>query len=541
MSTHAHHGGSRDTIAGCDVVVVGAGAAGCVLAERLSADPACRVVLIEAGTGKRPKEVRIPAAFPKLFDGPLDWAHRTEPQRGLADRALFWPRGRTLGGSAAINAQVWNHADAADEAAWRAVAPELFDVDRVREARRRVDERMAPTSLRDPNALTSAFLAAAAGTGLRSTTDLDDPLGGDRVGPVHVMQRRGLRRSPRDAYLDPARSRPNLTVVPDALVERVDVRDGRARGVVAVVGGERRTITADVGVVVAAGAIGSPHLLQRSGLGAADDLRRIGIRPVADLPAVGAHLADHLMSLTVTTTDGRVRTLKDAERLPELLSLAFRRSGMLTSNVAEAAAFLRTGSGLAAPDIELVFAPVMFLDHGFTAPPHHGATVGVVLLQPESRGTVRARSADATVAPAIDPGYLTDPDGSDLDRLVDGVERALAVLATEPLARHVAGFHEPARFDRTALADHVRRRAETIYHPTSTCRIGASSADSVIDASLAVHGVGALWVADASVLPSAPRCHTTAPTMVVAELAAEQIRGAIDPSQHGALVAEVAR
>lgn len=527
MSTSSPSSRHRVT---ADVVVIGAGAAGCVLAERLSADPACRVVLVEAGTGKRPKEVRIPAAFPKLFDGPLDWAYRTEAQPGLDGRQLFWPRGRTLGGSAAINAQVWSHADRADEEAWCATSPVVFAADRVSTARSRVDARMEPTSLRDPNPLTSAFIAAAAHTGLRTTTDLNDARGGDRVGPAPVMQRRGLRRSPRDAYLDPARSRSNLTVITDALVERIDIRDGRASGVVAIVDGERRTIDASSGVVIAAGAIGAPQLLQLSGVGPADRLQRLGIRPVADVPHVGANLADHLMSLTVTVTDGKVRTLSDAERLPELLSLAFRRTGMLTSNVAEAAAFLRTGAELAGPDIELVFAPVMFLDHGFTAPPSQGVTIGVVLLQPDSRGTVMVRSGDAAAAPAIDPAYLSDPSGSDLRRLVDGVERSLAVLGTEPLSRHVTGHHEPVRFDRPSLELHVRQQAETIYHPTSTCRMGASAADSVVDATFAVHGLDGLWVADASVLPSVPRSHTAAPTMVVAELAAEEIRRVIGSS-----------
>jgi choline dehydrogenase len=525
-NSHSH---DRHRVA-ADFVIVGAGAAGCVLADRLSADPACRVVLVEAGTGKRPKEVRIPAAFPKLFTGPLDWAYRTEPQAGLGGRELFWPRGRTLGGSAAINAQVWNHADRADEAQWRAAAPDGFATDRIDAARRRIDDRMEPTSLRDPSELTSAFLAAAALTGLRPTTDLNDAVGGDRVGPAHVTQRRGLRRSPRDAYLDPARSRPNLTVVADALVERIVIRDGRATGVVAVVDGEPRTIDAGTGVVVAAGAIGSPQLLQLSGVGPADHLRRLAIAPVADLPAVGANLCDHLMSLTICTTDGRVRTLRDAERLKELLSLAVRRTGMLTSNVAEAAAFARTSSDLSAPDIELVFAPVMFLDHGFTAPPQHGVTVGAVLLQPESRGSVMIRNDDASIAPAIDPCYLSDASGSDLRRLIAGVERSLAVLAAEPLSRHVVGHHEPARLDRRSLEAHVRHEAETIYHPTSTCRIGASSDDSVVGDGFGVHGVDGLWVADASVLPAVPRCHTMAPTMVVAELAAEHILSAVTPS-----------
>jgi choline dehydrogenase len=506
-----------------DIVVIGAGPAGCLLAERLSAGGERSVVLIEAGTGTTPKEARIPAAFPKLFKGPLDWGYQTAPQAGLGGRELFWPRGRALGGSATINAQVWTHADPADLADWAGVAPDTFSPAAVTAARARVDREQQPEPLRDPNELTSAFVSTAAAGGLRATKDANDVLGGDRVAPVTASQRRGLRRSPRHVYLDPAMGRPNLTVLTDALVQRIDIRRGRMSGVTFVVGGQRRTIATDA-VVLAAGAIGSPQLLQLSGIGDVNHLRRVGIEVVHGLPAVGAHLQDHLMAVSIAATTGEVRTLKDAERIRELLSLLIRRRGMLTSNVAEAVAFLRTQVDLAAPDVELVFAPVMFIEHGFVAPHAHGVSIGAVLLTPQSEGAVRVRSADPSAAPIIDPAYLSDPAGHDLATLALGVGRSLDFFGRGPLSAHVRTLHQPVGTARDEVERFIRERSETIYHPTGTCRMGNDGGtDSVVDANFAVHGIDGLWVADASVMPTIPRCHPTAPTLMLADLAAQSI------------------
>lgn len=511
-----------------DVVIVGGGSAGCVLANRLSADPNCRVLLIEAGTGRPPKETKIPAAFAKTFRTDIDWNHTTEPQAALDGRSLYWPRGRVLGGSGAINAQMWVHPDAADLDEWAAIAPATLGPSQVRPALDRLDATMRPQALRDPNALGSAFISAAASLSWRATSDTNDRIGGDRVGATTVSQRNGMRMSPRDAYLAPVRARKNLTVIADALVERVDVEHGVATGVVYTHRGVRRLARAARGVVLSAGSIGSPQLLQRSGIGPADVLRHAGVHPLVDLPSVGSHLRDHLMSIVVATTDGRVRTLKDAERPSQLLSLLFRRTGMLTSNVAEATAFFRSDPHLTAPNLQVLFAPVMYLDHGFTAPPAHGIAIGVVLLRPESEGTVMITSPHADAAPSIDPRYLSDQRGADLDVLTRGVHTALLLLRRSPLAEHVVALHEPTAVDGAAIEAFIRSRAETVYHPVGTCRMGTDLADSVVDDRFRVHGLDRCWVADASVLPQPTRGNTAAPTMLLAELAADCIRRELD-------------
>ena len=229
------------------------------------------------------------------------------------------------------------------------------------------------------------------------------------------------------------------------------------------------------------------------------------------------------MSIVVARTDGAVRTLRDAERPSQLLAFALRRRGMLTSNVAEATAFLRSRTELTAADLQFLFAPVMFLEHGFIAPPAHGISIGAVLLRPASEGAVTIRSSRAADAPRIDPAYLTDPSGTDLATLVAGVERALAVLRSGPLADHVTGLHQPAAPGRDEIERHVRERAESVYHPLGTCRMGIDPTDAVVGPDFRVHGLEGLWVADASVLPNAPRGNPAAPTMLAAHLAAEAI------------------
>lgn len=535
-----------------DYVVVGAGAAGCVLASRLSEDERCRVVLLEAGGPDRRLEIRIPAAFTKLFRTAYDWALETVPQRELGGRALYWPRGKTLGGSTSINAQMYVRGHQADYDGWAERGNPGWGFEDVLPYFRRAEGLRAPSALhgsagplcidalRAPNPTTLAFLESAAACGLPR---LDGPNDGGRegVGLTPVTQRRGRRWSAADAYLEPARRRPTLTVVTGAHATRVLLEGRRAIGVAYVRDGVAGTVQARREVILAAGAIGSPHLLMLSGIGPGELLRGHGVPVVHHLPGVGRNLQDHLAVAVVAACPHPV-TLVAAESRLNLLRFLLLRRGMLTSNLGEACAFLRTRPELPAPDLELLFAPAPFIDHGQTAPPGHGISIGAVALQPRSVGLLSLRGPDPLVPPAIDPRYLSDAGGEDLRVLGEGVRLARLILKTPPLARFAGAEIEPGAGRRTAseIEAAIREQAETLYHPVGTCRMGRDG-DAVVDAELRVHGVEALRVVDASVMPAIVRGHTMAPTIMLAERASDLIRGRNPRPATSAVAAGAAR
>ncbi|GAA3281932.1 GMC family oxidoreductase N-terminal domain-containing protein [Dactylosporangium vinaceum] len=506
-----------------DYVVVGAGPAGCVLANRLSAAPGNRVVLLEAGGPDKAREIRIPAAFSKLFTTAYDWNFRTAPQPALAGRELFWPRGRVLGGSTSINAQMWIRGCAADYDGWGVPG---WSYDEVLPHFERITHPGGPLhieELRSPSPITAAFLAACAEAGIRATPDLNGP---DNSGcsPTPVTQRRGARHSAADAYLRPAMRRANLTVVTGATVDRLRLSGpGKVKRVTGVsyraADGTVRELTAQREVLLCAGAVGSPHILQLSGIGDPDRLRAAGIDPLIELPGVGANLQDHLSAGVVLTCPEPI-TMVAAESLGNVARYLLTRKGMLSSNVAEAVAFLSRNGG--PPDIELIFAPVPFIEHGQVDPPGHGLTIGAVLLQPTSRGTVTPASANPAEPPIIEPAYLSTP--GDLEMLMWGLrqaERLAATTAMKPYAGPpMPPYTGPA--DDTTLATSIREHSETLYHPVGTCRMGTGE-DAVVDPDLNVHGVTGLRVVDASVMPTINRGHTMAPVYMIAEKAATLI------------------
>jgi choline dehydrogenase-like flavoprotein len=505
-----------------DVVIVGGGTAGCVLASRLTEDPAVSVLLLEAGPRSRKLETKIPAAFSRLYRTDVDWGDSTAPQPRLDDREVVFPRGRMLGGSAAMNAMMILRGHRADYDAWAAAGCTGWGWEDVEPAFARSAEGAFPLArLPEQHVLAEAFVHAAQAVGIPFTEDLNGE-SNEGVGFVPVSQRRGRRFSVLDGYLRPARRRPNLTIVTDALVTRIVVEGGRAVGVRYRLDGdeneeEARCISE---VVLCAGAIGSPQLLQLSGIGPRDALARLGIDVVRDAPGVGANLVDHLANGLLVRTKG-VETLASAESFRNLLLWALRGRGPLTSNLGEAVAFVRTRPNLAAPDLELLLAPVLFEDEGLTQPTEHGLTVAVVLLRPRSVGTVLARSVDPAVTPVIDPRYLSDPDGEDEATLLHGLRLARRVLAEEPLASFTDGEILPGEDARTDddLRAHLRALSQTLYHPAGTCRMG-SDAESVVDPELRVRGVDRLRVVDASIMPTLPRGHTNWPTVMIAERAA---------------------
>lgn len=508
-----------------DYVIVGAGSAGCVLANRLSADPAVTVALVEAGGPDDRLEIRVPAGFPKLFKTPYDWDYTTAKQPEMLGRELYWPRGRTLGGSSSINAQMWLRGCALDYDQWelpgwryREVLPYFQRAEhRLGSNHDSVYGEQGPlyiSELRSPNVMTRAFLQGCAELGLRPLAELNGP-SNEGYGQTPVTQYRGRRWSAADAYLRPARGRPNLKVVTGAEVDRVLFDEARAVGVrygSAVLRARRE-------VVLAAGAIGSPYLLLKSGVGPAGELAAQGVPVVRDLPGVGRGLQDHLAG-GIPLTARQPVSFATADSLVNLLRFFVLRSGPFTTNVGEAVAFVRTNEDEPAPDIELIFAPGPFVNHGLDQPTGHGLTVAAVLLQPESRGRVTLNGG----APVVDPGYLSAP--RDLERLVAGLRLAKKVLATDAMRPYAGGPYPPYWNPRSdeEIAQWVRERGETLYHPVGTCRMGVDQA-AVVDPELRVRGVDRLRVADASIMPTLNRGHTHAPAVMIGEKAADLIAG----------------
>ena len=504
-----------------DVVIVGGGTAGCVLAARLTEDPTLSVLLLEAGPRSRKLEIKIPAAFSRLYRTEVDWGDSTTPQPRLDDREVVFPRGRMLGGSAAMNAMMILRGHRADYDAWAAAGCPGWSWADVEPAFARSAQGAFPVAaLPERHVLAEAFVYAAQASGIPFSENLNGE-SNEGVGYVPVSQRRGRRFSVLDGYLGPARRRPNLTIVTGALVSRILLEDGRAVGVAYRLDGDEAEEEArcEREVVLCAGAIGSPHLLQLSGIGPREALTAAGIDVVRDAPAVGANLLDHLANGLLVRTKG-VETLASADSLRNLARWALLGRGPLTSNLGEAVAFVRSRPGIDAPDVELLLAPVLFEEEGLKQPTEHGLTLAVVLLRPRSVGTVLLRSSDPRVPPAIDPRYLSDPDGEDEATLLRGLRLARRVLAQEPLASFTDGEILPGDDARSddALRAHVRALSQTLYHPVGTCRMGADDR-SVVDPQLRVRGIERLRVADASVMPTLPRGHTNWPTVMIAERA----------------------
>ena len=516
-----------------DVILVGAGSAGCVLANRLTADGARRVLLLEAGEPDRRAEIHIPAAFSKLFQSEADWNYRTEPQAHLGGRSLYWPRGKVLGGSSSINAMIYIRGHHADYDGWAAAGCDGWGYADVLPYFKRSEDfaggagpyhgaggelRVEPP--RSPSAFGEAFVEAATRRGVQRNDDFNGATQ-DGVGWYDLTQRGGRRASAARAFLRPALRREALTVETGAHATRVVIENGRAVGVEYVQDGETRVARADE-VVVCGGAINSPQLLMLSGIGPAEALGRHGIAVVADRPGVGENLQDHLIvGLRYRMPKG---SLLDAEGPLSVLSYLAFRKGMLTSNIAEVGLFTHTRAGEPSPDVQFHVAPVLFEDHGLTPPTEHGFSIGPTGVRPRSRGRIALRSADPHAHPAIDPNYLADP--ADVASLVEGLKLGREIAAEASLDPFRSGELSPGA-DVTSdagLARYVRETCETLYHPVGTCRMGPD-ADAVVDLELRVRGVDGLRVVDASVMPTIPNGNTNAPTMMLAERAADLMLG----------------
>lgn len=518
-----------------DYIIVGAGSAGCVLANRLSAQPDVSVLLLEAGGPDTRQELRVPLAFSKLFGSELDWNYHTEPEPESDNQRHYWPRGKTLGGSSALNAMIYIRGHRADYDAWSAACnkgwsfAELLPYFKKAQHQERgpseyhgVGGPLNVADQRSPSPLSFAFVEAGAALGLARNPDFNGP-SQDGVGLYQVNQKGGERHSAADAYLRPARQRPNLTILTHAHALRVCFEHGRAVAICFLHQGREQAARAQREVILSAGAINSPQLLMLSGIGPADSLRRHALPVVADLPGVGQNLQDHL-AYGATYASRLPVSLAGAETMQNLATFVMLKRGPLTSNVGEGGAFVRTRAGLEAPDLQFIFAPCFFMRHGFDNPGGHGFTLGAILLQPQSRGCVMLRSADPLAAPLICPRYLAEP--ADTTVLLAGVRLARELAHTTALSRYRGDEVWPgaAAQSDAAIAAHLRGHCQTLYHPVGTCKMGGEADPlAVVDNHLRVRGVVGLRVVDASVMPTIVRGNTHAPTVMIAEKAAALI------------------
>jgi choline dehydrogenase len=518
-----------------DYVIVGAGSAGCVLANRLSEDPSIKVLLLEAGESDKRKEIHIPVAFGKLFRTSCDWAFYTQEQGRLGNRKLYWPRGKVLGGSSSINAMIYVRGHRHDYDTWRGLGNPGWGFDDVLPYFKKSQDQQRGASplhgtggplhvsdLRCIDPVSRALVLAAEQSGFPRNDDFNGP-SQEGFGFYQVTQFNGARWSAADAFLKPAMRRPNLKIRTKAHVASLVFEGNRAVGVSLLEGTGTVHVRAEREVILCAGAVGSPHLLLLSGVGPADDLRKIDLPAVHNLPGVGANLQDHLC-VAVAYECKEPTGLGKAENLASLVRYISSKQGPLTSNVAEAGGFITVSSGSPAPDMQYHFAPGYFVDHGFQKHNGHAFTFGPTHIRPGSRGRICLRSHDPLDAPHIHANYLSDP--KDMDALVQGVKLAHE-LANAPAFAKYRGrplcSGSDAK-DNTALRAYVTKMAETLYHPVGTCKMG-NDADAVVDAQLRVHGLEGLRVVDASVMPVIVGGNTNAPTIMIAEKAADLIKG----------------
>lgn len=518
-----------------DYIIVGAGSAGCVLANRLTEDPHVSVLLLEAGGQDDRPEIHMPIAFTKLFQTACDWAYETQAQPQLHNRCLSWPRGKVLGGCSSINIMVYTRGSACDYDRWSAsgnagwssvdVLPYFKKAERQQRGASLYHGGTGPLHVADqlsPNVLSRAFVKAGVEIGLARTDDFNgDTLEG--VGLVQVTQKRGMRQSTADAYLRPALKRANLTLQTETHVQRVLFEEGRARGVAYTQGGKEEQALAHREVILSAGSINSPQLLLLSGVGPAEHLQALDLPVVAHLPGVGQNLQDHLL-VPVCYTCRKPVSLAGAQRFRHLLNYLLFKRGPLTSNVGEAAAFYKTSEDLPAPDLEMAFTPLSFLD-----PAHHGYTFGPIGLAPQSRGSLALRSRDPQEAPLIEPGYLNQE--SDLQTLISGVKLARRLAQTSAFAPYRGEEFAPGAQVQSdqEIAAFIREYATTVYHPVGTCRMGNDPL-AVVDRQLRVRAVEGLRVVDASIMPTLIHGHPNAPIIMIAEKAADIIKNDSLPS-----------
>jgi choline dehydrogenase len=528
-----------------DYIVVGAGAAGCVVANRLSADPSTQVLLLEAGGRDWSPLIHMPVGFTKLTKPTYNWGFETVPQPQLNNREMWYPQGRTLGGSTSINAMIYIRGQCQDYDNWAKLGNTDWGYEQVlpffkrSESNERLNDHFhgsdGPMSVAEQvqhNPLSKAFVRAGQELGLSFNPDFNGAAQ-EGVGWYDVTQRNARRESSATAYLRPARERSNLTIHTHAQATQVIVENGRATGLRYTIKGKPAIARANREVILSGGSVNSPRLLLLSGIGPAGELRALGIDVTHDLPGVGKNFQDHMdVYLTAETTSV---SYNESDRPDKALAAGLEyllfRTGPITACVCEAGMFVRSSDDVETPDLQMHALPAFVIDHGRMRVKGHGMTINTCNLRPKSVGSVTLRSADPSIPPAIDPNFLADP--YDWDVSMAGFRWGREMLATKAFAPFVKKEHMPGAEARTdaEVREYIKQWAKTDYHPVGSCKMGDDEL-AVVDQQLRVRGLAGLRVIDASIMPSLISGNTQATSIMIGEKGAHHVlHGAELPSE----------